>query len=310
MIELVTRFCVFDTREILVQSFRVNKPKTIELLKVENLHNYNVLCAIKGKFKVFCSGKTFELSVGDIFVAMPFENFNVVYVGDNAVLDDDNKPIISNVSFSSNYFEDVVGDVEYLRVFNKRKKGEQCLYKAKDFNEKIQPIGIFSFLKYCVDRNLGLVHFSSALGALITVLDTTYDKMHGDLSSVVSDEYDVKIWDYILNNSLNQITAETVQKEFNISKWYLDKVTNKFYGKPFKKTVNALRMWRAKTVMKEHVPLSSVASYCGFANYSTFYRAYTSFFGVNPKEDYLYYKTHFIFYSDDANKSKKDQDTF
>ena len=41
----------------------------------------------------------------------------------------------------------------------------------------------------------------------------------------------------------------------------------------------------AKTVMKEHVPLSSVASYCGFANYSTFYRAYVKNFGHSPKEE-------------------------
>ena len=305
MKELITRFCVFDTQEILVQSFRVNKPKTIEFLKVENQYNYNVLCAIKGKFKIFCSGKTYELSRGDIFVAMPFENFNVIYVSDTSIFDDDNKPIISNVAFASNFFKNVIGDVEYLRVFNKRKKGENCFYKANDFDEKIQPIDIFSFIKFCVNRNLGLIHFSSALGTLITILDTTYDKKHGDLSSTFSDEYDVKIWDYILNNCLNQLTAEVVEKEFNISKWYLDKVTNKFYGKPFKKTINALRMWRAKTIMTQDIPLSNVATLCGYTNYSTFYRAYTSFFGVTPQVAYLHYKKHLIYYSDDANKKTK-----
>ena len=305
MIELVTRFCVFDNTEILVQSFRINKPKTIELLKVENLHSYNVLCTIKGKFKVFCSGKTFELSPGDVFVAMPFENFSVVYVSDNSVFDDENKPVISNISFASNYLNDVIGDVEYLRAFNKRKKGENCFYKAEDFDENIQPIGVFSFLKYCVDRNLGLVHFSSALGSLITILDTTFDKIHGDLSSIVSDEYDVKLWDYILNNCLNQITAEIVEKEFNVSKWYLDKVTNRFYGKPFKKTVNALRLWKAKSLMRENVPLSKVSSLCGFTNYTTFYRAYNNFFKISPKEDYMYLKKHLVYYSDSVKKDNE-----
>ncbi len=302
MAELVTRFGIFNTQEILVQSFRVNIPKMNEILRIENQHEYNILCSNNGIFKVFCSDSSYDLSPGDIFIAMPFESFYVVYVDNRAKFESDDKPIISNIAFASNIFDDVVGDAKYLRSFTNRKKGKDCYYKKEDFDKDIQPIDIFKFSKSCVDNNLGLVHFKSLLGTLITAIDLCYDKKYNNLSSIASDEYDVKIWDYILNNCLSKITAEMVEKEFSISKWYLDKVTNKFYGKPFHKTINALRMWKSKSIMTEHVPLSKVATLCGFSNYSTFYRAYTAFFGVNPKEDYLYYKKHFIYYSDDANK--------
>ena len=301
MAELITQFGIFNTQEILVQSLRVNTPKTTEVLRVENQHEYNILCSNKGNFRVFCSGNAYELTPGDIFIAMPFENFYVVYVDDSSVFNGTNKPIISNVSFDPSFFKDVIGDEEYLRAFNKRKKGENCYYNSEEFDNNIKPIDIFSFLNFCIDRNLGLVHFSSALGALITILDTTYDKFHGNLSSVVSDEYDVKIWDYILNNCFNKLTAKTVEKEFNVSKWYLDKVTNKFYGKPFHKTINALRMWRSKSLMRKGVALSKVATLCGFSNYTSFYRSYNNFFKISPKEDYMVYKTNFVFYSDNKN---------
>lgn len=309
MPELITHFGIFNTQDILVQSFRVNLPKTVEIFRAENQFEYNIYCSIKGNFRVFCAGRSFDLTAGDVFIAMPYENFSVVYISDKSEFEKDDKPIITSVMFASNVFDDV-GDENFLRSFDNRKKGENCFYKNKEFDKNIQPIHLFNLLKKCVESNFGVAYFKSVISTLITVLDLTYDQKEGVLGSVISEEYDVKIWDYILNNCLGKITAESVEKKFNVSKWYLDKVTNKFYGKPFKKTVNAIRMWRAKTVMTQHIPLSKVALLCGFANYSTFYRAYTSFFGVNPKEDYLYYKTHFIFYSDDVNKSKETLDTF
>ncbi len=305
MAELITYFGIFNTQEISVQSLRVNFPKTTEILRVENQHDYNILCSSNGNFRVFCSGNAYDLTPGDVFIAMPFESFYVVYIDNRVEFESDDKPIISKIAFASNIFDDVVGDAKYLRSFNDRKKGEYCFYKKEEFDKDIQPTDIFKFSKSCVENNLGLVHFKSLVGTLITILDLCYDKKYNNLSSIASDEYDVKIWDYILNNCLSKITAETVEKEFSISKWYLDKVTNKFYGKPFHKTINALRMWKSKSIMTEHIPLSKVATLCGFSNYSTFYRGYTKFFGVNPKEDYLYYKKHFIYYSDSLNKKEK-----
>lgn len=304
MAELITNFCIFNTQEIVVQSLRVNMPKTTEVLRVENQHEYNILCSNKGVFRVFCSGNSYDLTPGDIFIAMPFENFNVVYVNDKPVLDDNNKPIISNAMFASNAFDDIIGDSNYLRAFNNRKKGKNCYYKKEYFDKIIQPIDIFKTLKSYVDNNFGFVHFSSTIGTLISILDITYDKKYGGLNSINSDEYEVKIWDYILNNCLSKITAEAVEKEFNVSKWYLDKVTNRFYGMPFHKTINALRMWRAKNLMKENVPLYKVANLCGFANYSAFYRGYIKFFGTSPKEDYKYFKKNSIYYSDDISKKE------
>lgn len=302
MAELITCFGIFNTQEIVVQSLRVNTPKTTEILKVENQHEYNILCSNKGVFRVFCSGNSFDLTPGDIFIAMPFENFYVVYVDNKTEFKSYDRPIISKITFASNTFDDIIGDSKYLRAFNNRKKGKNCYYKKEYFDKIIQPIDIFKTLKSYVDNNFGLVHFSSTIGTLISILDITYDKKYGGLNSINSDEYEVKIWDYILNNCLSKITAEDVEKEFNVSKWYLDKVTNRFYGMPFHKTINALRMWRAKNLMKENVPLYKVANLCGFANYSTFYRGYTKFFGINPKEDYKYFEKNSIYYSDDASK--------
>ncbi len=303
MAELVTCFGVFDNQEILVDSMRVNFQKTTEVIRIENQHAYNIFCSINSNFRVFCSGKSFNLEPGDIFIAMPFENFNIVYVDDNKIKDD-KRPIIKRVQFASNAFDDA-DDESYLRAFNNRKKGENCYYKQEDFKNCIQPIEIFNFLKLCTDKNLSFVHFKSLVAALITTLDFVFDEKYGNIIPANSEEYDVKIWDYILNNCLSKITAEMVEKEFSVSKWYLDKVTNKFYGKPFKKTINALRLWHAKTIMKQKIPLSEVATLCGFANYTSFYRAYSKFFNISPKEDYIYFKENMVFYSDDEKFGEK-----
>lgn len=304
MQELVTIFNTFYTEELSVQSFRVNVSQTIEIPTNHNDYNYHIFCSEAGIFRVFCQGKVFELNKGDIFISMPFESFYIVYVDSNSKLD--TKPILTKIAFASNIFNNIVGDADYLRSFNKRKKGENCFYSAKDFSEKLTPYDIICFLKRCINHNYGLVHFSSAVGVIISSLDMAFDKKQGNLAIATSDEYDVKIWDYILNNCVSKLTAKTVEKKFNVSKWYLDKVTNRFYNMPFHKTVNSLRMWRAKSLMRDNVPLSKIASLCGFANYTSFYRSYVNFFNISPKEDYMYYKNNAVFYSDNKNKESEE----
>ena len=302
MVELLTWFDRFETPEISIASLRVNELKNIEVLRVENRHKYGILSANSGLFRVFCSGNTFDLTPGDIFVTMPFENYYVVCL--NSPNPKTEKPILTNVEFVSNLFENVVGDGEYLRVFNNRKKGQNCFYTTNDFDENLTPTDVLGLVKTCVRKNLGFVHLSSLISTLITVLDIAFDKKYGVSNTKSFDDYDVKIWDYILNNCLRKITAQMVEKEFSVSKWYLDKVTNKFYEMPFHKTINSIRMWHSKKLMKDDLPLSRVATLCGFDNYSSFYRGYIKFFNISPKEDYLYYKKHQIFYSDSHKKEK------
>jgi len=302
MAEIITGFDIFNNQEIFVQSFRINEPKTSEILKIKKRHYYNVICSIKGTFKVFCCDRSYDLAPGDIFISMPFEDFYVVYVDNSNEFDAYDKPIVSRIAFISNIFDDIATDENYLRSFNNRTKGKDCYYKKDDFDNCIQPIDLFNLSTIYVEKNLGPVHFKSLIGNLVTILSIAFDKKYGNLSSIASEDYDVKIWDYILNNCLSKITSQTIEKKFNVSKRGINKITNKFYGMAFHQTINNLRMWKAKSIMKKHIPLSKVATLCGFTNYSTFYRAYTSFFGVSPKEDFLYFKEHSIYLSDYINK--------
>ncbi|MBQ4156322.1 MAG: helix-turn-helix transcriptional regulator, partial [Clostridia bacterium] len=80
-----------------------------------------------------------------------------------------------------------------------------------------------------------------------------------------------------------------------------DKVTKQFYGKPFHQTVKSMRMWHAKALMVYKRNLTEISKLCGYTDYSAFYRAYSSFFGVSPKKEYQFYLKNKTFLSDKNN---------
>ena len=123
-------------------------------------------------------------------------------------------------------------------------------------------------------------------------------------------ERNIRIWlpeDYDGNKKYPVIYMHDGQNLFNdggnYSKWYVDKVTKRFYGKPFHQTIKSMRMWHAKALMVYKHSLIKISKHCGYTDYSAFYRAYTSFFGVSPKNEYQYYLKNKSFLSDKKNNT-------
>lgn len=261
----------------------------------ERITEYHICFVRKGTVEFWCQNKTHTLNNGDIFIAKPYEKYKMKGTASDRLTE------VMIISFYQGLFKNVRGDENYLRVFNDRKTGELNVYKKDCFKDfSIEQCVINTFQSY-INRNLGLIHFISGLCTLITQLDLAYDNINLMPTSVNSDDYKVKVYDYICSNCMTNITAKDVCKKFNVSKWYLDKVTNQFYGLPFHKTIQSHRMWNSKGLMVYKNNLIEISKICGYSEYSTFYRNYSSFFGVSPKKDFDYFRKHREFLSDKNN---------
>lgn len=288
----------FYDPELTVHFFNVQFKKTSMFYGREYLADYQICMVLNGNVDMMCENKSHSLTNGDIFVLKPYEEFRLKgYPGDSTTN-------LIFISFHQNLFKTAKGDDKFLRVFDSRNKGEFNIYKNEDFTDFSVYNSIVSSLKIYLERNLGFTYYQSAVSLLITRLNIIFDIKNLTRSSMSSEEYDIKIYDYITSNCFTNITADQVCEKFNISKWYLDKVTNRFYAMPFHKTISSLRMWHAKWLMKyQNITLLEISRICGYMDYSGFYRCYSSFFGVPPKEDYIHFKKHGKFLSDEKNNT-------
>ncbi|MGN0174486.1 MAG: helix-turn-helix domain-containing protein [Acutalibacteraceae bacterium] len=279
----------YESPELRICSYKVKDKKNSRFIDFTDLGYFIIVYISKGEFGFIHSGKHESLKSGDIFIAKPYENFSIIT--------EDNEPqrFIFIISVHQNYFSEVKGDENFLRAFLNRKNGELNVYKQEKLKKYDICDKIFPFFDRCINKNLGEVHFSALIITLITVISLIYDENNFTPSSKYSEEYEVLIWDYILSNALTNLSAKDVEKKFAISKWYLDKVTNRFYGEPFHKTLTNLRMWHSRQLMQKNLSCQEISRLCGYNNYSSFYRCYQRFFKSTPKDDYSYFQKNGIF---------------
>jgi len=80
------------------------------------------------------------------------------------------------------------------------------------------------------------------------------------------------------------ISLDAVAQAAFLSKYYLERKFKEETGASIYQMLLQKRMIRARNLMREGSPLMQVAMRCGFADYSGFYKAFRSAYGVSPRE--------------------------
>ena len=193
------------------------------------------------------------------------------------------------INFSGRLFDD--DESQLLRAFNNRKSGEDNIYSIDETaNPPLVRLLIDSFSEYAKKR-LSKAHYSSIIKMLASEICIVFDKTHPNDVERYSDEYDLRIYDFICRNFNKNITIDTVTEKFFVSRWYVNNLCHRFYQLPFKQMITDIRMWYARGLFmrNEGITMVKVAQLCGYKEYSAFFRAYNNYFGVSPKEDYEKY---------------------
>jgi len=113
----------------------------------------------------------------------------------------------------------------------------------------------------------------------------------GTADSAVLDEIHVsplvqQVSSYLDAHIDEAISLDAVAQAAFLSKYYLERKFKEETGASIYQMLLQKRMIRARNLMREGFPLMQVAMRCGFADYSGFYKAFRSAYGVSPR-DYL-----------------------
>ena len=94
----------------------------------------------------------------------------------------------------------------------------------------------------------------------------------------------VLIMDYIITHYTEKITYQLLADKFFTSPSTVAVIIKNFKGKTLKEYITELRMEDAEHMLKNgQISLYKIAEFCGYKEYSAFYKAYKKYFGVVPK---------------------------
>lgn len=93
-----------------------------------------------------------------------------------------------------------------------------------------------------------------------------------------------KILAYVERHLSEKITLEDVARQFWISQSTVSQVFRQKMDVSFYRCVTQRRLIAAKTLISEGIGLEEVSTRTGFADYSTFYRAFKKEYGISPRQ--------------------------
>ena len=89
---------------------------------------------------------------------------------------------------------------------------------------------------------------------------------------------------YIENHLAEKITLSDIAKQLWVSQSTVTQTFRNKMGVSFYRCVTQRRLIAAKTLIIEGIPLESVGQRVGYADYSSFYRAFKQEFGISPRQ--------------------------
>ena len=93
-----------------------------------------------------------------------------------------------------------------------------------------------------------------------------------------------KVLAYVEENLANKITLEETAKHFYVSVSTITQLFRQKMGTSFYHCVTQRRLISAKALIAEGKALEEVSRAVGFADYSSFYRAFKKEYGITPRQ--------------------------
>lgn len=249
-------------------------------MECKHYHNqYEIYYLISGDRNYFIQDRVYHVKQGDLIIIKP----NVLHKTVSCNPSSHERILIE---FDTSFFEDFLAskDTELLDVFYKecsilrldeseKKQIEYCLNKliqeSKHKEPELNPALKIYFLELLIHIN----RFYKESNAL------DYDhpsKLHKRISEIIT---------YININYGNDISLDTLSKEFSISTAHLSRAFKKVTGISFIEYLNNLRVNEAqKLLLDTKFSILEIAEKVGYQNNTHFGRIFKSITGSSPRE--------------------------
>ena len=228
---------------------------------------YEMLYFISGDVEFFIEDKRYKLEPGDLVVVRPGSHHN------------------SHALSSAKYERYVVGFTQYLipsDLIAMMEGMEGCFHVGETcipalfarFDEHVANVGD--------DRETLKMLFRCVLSEII-VYFCRFGGKEGAYAPVLKENM-AAVLNYINKNIETPFSLEEICRTFHYSKSYLCREFSTSMGVPLMSYVRTKKIMYADALLRSGMKPTELYVWCGFSDYSTFYRMYKKIMGKSPSE--------------------------
>lgn len=229
---------------------------------------------ISGKGSYLVEGTNYPLKPNDILILRGSETHTLT------ISPDEPYERIA-IQFSPALLTPFDPELQLLRPFLDRPLGQWNHYPAEDdrsgrLRVPFEGLGQEPVADIRLDLIARVLLFLNALGGRFRQTGRQLPPAQGLPGQLVA---------YVNENLFANISLQSVADHFYHSRSQISRVFLQATGSPLWEYVTMKRLMAARAMIQRGETASNACLSCGFSDYSSFFRAYRSHFGHNPKED-------------------------
>ncbi len=269
----------FDYRQnIQSDSFEIFHYRDSEPSSVSVHHHdfYEIYLLLDGEVTYWIEGKNYNLKAGELLLISPQEIHQPFAKSDSTY---ERIVLWINRNFLAELSSE---DIDLSYCF--RKNG----------NNIIHPHALTKKRLHELMESLAFEYHNNELGSSLYSIGLFYQLMVEIYRLSVEDTSSVKtiknkdiisqVVDYINKHCNESISLDELAKKFYVSKYYLSHEFTKQSGTSLYKYIILKRLMNAREQIAAGQAPGEVFKSCGFGDYTTFYRAFKSEYGISPRE--------------------------
>ena len=271
---------IFDPRQVMQKnSFEVFHYKQPRPSGVEVHHHdfYEVYFLLSGQVEYWVDGRILKMSPGDLLLINPMELHRPILTEEKQVYE----RIV--VWINKEYLESL-GDGTLSACFDTDHPNHTHLIRLRP----AERTGITALLGELVREHYSREYGSelSAYGLLLQFmvrLNRLARHTGGQEETRQQSALVQQVLSYIGEHLSEQLSLEELASRFYVSKYYLSHTFSKEVGVSLYRYIMLRRLLLARQMLSQGMPAGQVSRSCGFADYTSFYRAFRSEYGISPR---------------------------
>lgn len=240
------------------------------------LHSHEwmeILYCIRGSGSYLVEGVQYPLEPQDIFVIRPGELHKLT-------VDPDTPYERIAFHFAPDALESLDPEHNLLRPFTDRGLGIHNRYTLAEDSEGLLRAAFEDFtFKEVPQVRLNLL---ARLLLFLTRLDGQFQLQ---IRHISSPEVPNELIAYVNKHLFEDLSLQSISEDLHLSRSQVSRSFQQATGTSIWKYVTIKRLLAARAMIQRGEAANRACTACGFSEYSSFYRAYRSYFGHSPRED-------------------------
>lgn len=274
----------FDPRQVMKKEtfevFHYREPRP-NIVEVHHHDFYEVYYLLAGEVEFWVDGKIIRMQPGELLLINPMELHRPVINDANAVYE----RIV--IWINKEYLESL--DTEQLKLsscFDTMQPGHTHLIRPAASERPALTTRIADLVRECYSRDYGselcayglFLQLMVQLNRMANHAEADHEEQQ-QLSPLVQ-----QTLLYISEHISQELSLESIAAQFYISKYHLSHAFTREMGISIYRYILMRRLLMARQMLTAGESAGQVCRNCGFSDYTSFYRAFKSEYGISPRE--------------------------